>query len=178
MKKQLEPMKLFQAGPVSGIFMVTCVDRKGKANIITLCMYMPISISPPYLCIGVSLKRFSHNLIAESGEFVVNVPSMDLEKQVLFCGNNSGKDLDKFVQTGLTAIPARKVNASLIKECFGHLECKVVHTYQGGDHTIFIGEVVSGSVDDVVLTGNNVDPLKAKPIVQKGSIFYTLTTYH
>ena len=177
MKKQLHAMKVFQAGPVSGIFMVTCIDRNNKANIITLGMYMPISIHPPYVCIGVSPKRFSHRLIVESGEFVVNVPSIALEKQVLFCGEHSGRDLDKFVQTGLTAIPAQKVKTPLIKECFGHLECKVVHTYHCGDHTIFIGEVVASGVTEDILTEGNIDPMKAKPIVQKGPLFYTLTQY-
>lgn len=56
-------MKFFQAGPMSSIFMVTCIDSKGKVNIITLGMYMPISINPLFICIGVSPKRYSYNLI-------------------------------------------------------------------------------------------------------------------
>ena len=80
MKRDLPPNQLMQANPPSTVVMATSVDSDGKPNIITLAMYIPISSKPPMICIGVSPKRYSHNLILESGEFVVNVPSIKLEK--------------------------------------------------------------------------------------------------
>jgi len=154
--------------------MVSCVEGKKKANIITIGMYMPISSDPRLVCIGVSPKRYSHDLIAGSGEFVVNIPSLDLEEEMVFCGTKSGRAIDKFVETGLTPIPAKKVNPPLIKECFGHLECKVVQTYTCGDHTLFVGKVMTASVDDDVLTEGNLDLTKARPIVQKNHVYYTV----
>jgi len=127
------------------------------------------------VCIGVSPKRYSHNLIAESGEFVVNVPSIDIEKEMHFCGTKSGRDLDKFKETGLTPVPAKKVKSPLIAECFGHLECKVVQSHTCGDHTLFVGEVLDSSIDEEVLTGGRLNPLKAKPIVQKNHVYFTVT---
>ncbi len=177
MKKILPSNKLFQAGPETPVIMATCIDSKGKANIITIGMYMPISFEPPLVCIGISPKRYSHDLIVNSREFVVNVPSIDLEKEMHFCGTKSGRDLDKFSETGLTPIPGKKVKSPLIEECFGHLECRVIQSYECGDHTIFIGKVLIASINEDVLTGGNLDLLKAKPMIQKNHVYYTVTDH-
>ena len=174
MKRELPADKLLQAGPASVVVLATCIDSEGKANIITLGMYMSISFDPTLVCIGVSPKRYSHDLIAESGEFVVNVPSIGLEKEAHFCGTKSGRDVDKFAETGLTPVPAKTVKPPLIKECFGHLECRVVQSHVCGDHTLFVGEVLSSSVRDDVLTGGKLDPLKARPMVQKNYVYYSI----
>jgi flavin reductase (DIM6/NTAB) family NADH-FMN oxidoreductase RutF len=97
----------------------------GKADIITLGMYMSISFDPSLVCIGISPKRYSHDLIIKAGEFVVNILAINLARAMHFCGTKSGKNFDKFVATGLTPIPAEKVNPPLIKECFGHLSVKL-----------------------------------------------------
>jgi flavin reductase (DIM6/NTAB) family NADH-FMN oxidoreductase RutF len=173
-KRGLPADKLLQAGPASVVVLATCVDSEGKANIITLGMYMSISLDPTLVCIGVSPKRYSHDLIDESGEFVVNVPSIDLEKEAHFCGTKSGRDVDKFAETGLTPVPAKTVKPPLIKECFGHLECRVVQSHVCGDHTLFVGEVLSSSVRDDALTGGKLDPLKARPMVQKNYVYYSI----
>lgn len=175
MKRELPENKRLQPGPASVVVMATCVGKEGKPNIITLGMYMSISIRPPMVCIGVAPKRYSHGLIEETGEFVVNVPSIDLEEEMHYCGVKSGRDVDKFAETGLTPIPAKKVKPPLIKECFGHLECRVVQSHVCGDHTLFVGEVVATSVDEEVMKGDVLDVLKARPIVQKNHVYFTVT---
>ena len=105
MKKELPENRRLQPGPASVVVMATCRDREGNPNIITLGMYMPISIRPPLVCIGVAPQRYSHSLIEETGEFVVNTPSIYLKKQMHFCGIKSGRDLDKFSETGLQFFP-------------------------------------------------------------------------
>jgi flavin reductase (DIM6/NTAB) family NADH-FMN oxidoreductase RutF len=137
---------------------------------------MSISFNPRLICIGISPKRFSHDLIIESGEFVVNVPSIDLTEAMEFCGTESGRNFDKFAETGLTPIPARTMKPPLIEECFGHLECKVDQSYVCGDHTLFIGEVIAASVDENVLTDGILDPVKAKPIINKNHVYYTIAS--
>ena len=174
MKVTLNPNKFFQAGPASVVVMATCTSET-KANIITLGMYMPISFEPPLVCIGVSPKRFSHDIILKSGEFVVNVPSTTLTTEMHYCGVKSGKDVDKFTETGLTPIPATRVAPPLIEECYGHLECKVVQKHVCGDHTLFVGKVLTAKVNEKVLTKKNLDLLKAKPIVQKNHIYFTVS---
>ncbi|MGB9797951.1 MAG: flavin reductase family protein [bacterium] len=153
MKRALTPnqaLQLINHGPT---ILVTAVGEKG-ANIITLAWSMPVSIRPPLLAISVSPHRYSHNLILNSGEFVVNIPNASLLRQVHLCGTISGRNKDKFKEAGLTAIPASKVQAPLIEECIGHIECKLRAHYTAGDHTIFIGEVVAGSVEEELYDGH------------------------
>jgi len=175
LKRALSSSRVLQGGPPSPVVMATCAGSDGKPNIITLGMYMSISLRPPLVCIGVSPRRYSHRLIEETGEFVVNVPSMDLEDEMRLCGTRSGRDCDKFKETGLTPIPASKVRPPLIEECYGHLECRVVQTHVCGDHTLFVGEVVAASADDGVLDGERLNLLKARPIVQKNHIYLTVS---
>lgn len=175
MKKELPENRRLQPGPAGVVVMATCVGEDGKSNIITLGMYMPISSRPPMVCIGVAPQRYSHGLIEETGEFVINTPPITLEEQVHYCGVKSGRDVDKFAETGLTPIPAIKVRPPLIEECFGHIECRVVQSHVCGDHTLFVGEVVATSADKEVMRGDVLDVLKAHPIVQKNHVYFTVT---
>ena len=147
--------------------LVTCKSKAGKANIITLAWSMPTSFRPPMLAISVAPRRFSHRLISETGEFVVNVPTMDIVRETLFCGRVSGRKRDKFREAPLTPLRARKVLPPIIKECVAHLECKVVEKVKTGDHTLFVGEVVSAYVAKGVFT-ETFNVKKVKPIFHLG----------
>ncbi|MCD6465216.1 flavin reductase family protein [Candidatus Bathyarchaeota archaeon] len=147
--------------------LLTCVDEEGRANIITLAWLMPVSINPPLVAVSIAPRRYSHKLIEESGEFVINVPTMELVEETLYCGSVSGRRVDKFKETGLTPIPAKKVKAPAIKECIAHLECVVRQKVPAGDHTLFIGEVVAAHVNKDVFDGR-FDVKKAKIIYHVG----------
>ena len=175
MKVELPEHRRLQPGPASVVVMATCVGKEGRPNIITLGMYMPISSKPPMVCIGVAPRRFSHGLIEETGEFVINTPPISLVEQMHYCGVKSGRDVDKFAETGLTAIPSLKVRPPRIEECFGHIECRVVQSHVFGDHTLFVGEVVASSADEDVMDGDALNVLKARPTVQKNHVYFTVT---
>jgi len=147
--------------------LVTCVDKTGKANIITLAWSMPTSIDPPMVVISIAPKRLSHRMIKKTGEFVINVPTMKIVKQTLFCGRISGIKCDKFKEAPLTAAPAKKVRPPIIKECIAHLECKLVQTIPTGDHTLFVGEVVAAYVNRGVFN-KTFNVKKVKPIFHMG----------
>ena len=166
------PESYVKLSPPSPVVLVTCISKKGKPNIITIGMYMPISFKPPLLIIGVSPKRYSHKLIKETGEFVVNVPPKHLVKQAVYCGTHSGREVDKFKETGLTAIPAKIVKPPLIKECIAHFECKLHASYEVGDHTIFVGKVVSVSLEEGFEEEGLLSVLKAEPISHRGRYYY------
>jgi flavin reductase (DIM6/NTAB) family NADH-FMN oxidoreductase RutF len=147
--------------------LVTCIDSRGMSNIITLAWSMPTSIKPPMAAISVAPQRYSHKLISETKEFVVNMPTMQLARETLFCGRNSGRDCNKFRETKLTPMPAKKVAPPLIKECVAHLECKVINSITTGDHTLFVGEVVAASADQGIFDVK-YDVEKVKPIYHLG----------
>jgi flavin reductase (DIM6/NTAB) family NADH-FMN oxidoreductase RutF len=154
--------------------LVSCVGKKGKPNIITLAWAMPTSISPPLVAVSIAPRRHSHGLIEESKEFVVNVPTMNILDAAMFCGRRSGKEYDKFKETGLTAQPARKVKAPIIKECVAHLECTLHSQFTTGDHTVFVGEIVEAYADKRAYV-DGYDLKKAKMVFHLGgSEFATL----
>jgi flavin reductase (DIM6/NTAB) family NADH-FMN oxidoreductase RutF len=132
--------------------LVSCIGKVGKPNITTLAWAMPTSNDPPLVAISVSPKRHSYSLIEESMEFVINVPTLELLQETYACGSFSGRSFDKFKKANLTAIPSRKVKAPAIKECVAHLECEVDSQFTTGDHTIFVGKVVSAYANPGIFT--------------------------
>ncbi len=93
--------------------------------------------------IGIVPKRYSFELIKETNDFSINIPTIDLFKAVKVCGSKSGRNTDKFDVTGLSPRKAEKISSYIIEECPVSLECKIVHTIDlKGTHVWFIGEVV------------------------------------
>jgi len=151
------------------VVLVSCIDpAEGKANIITLAWTTPISRNPPLLLLGMAPKRYSHALIAGAREFVVNIPTMDIIKEVLFCGRRTGREHDKFKETGLTALPAKMVRPPIIKECIAHLECKLHQQLPLGDYILLVGEVLTAYVNEGVFPNNKFDLEKVKLIYHAG----------
>ena len=132
--------------PVSAA-MVSCADG-GKQNIIAITFIAPVTSTPPSIMISVAPQRYSYDMIKNSGEFVVNIPGPELLYEVQYTGRKSGRDVDKFKELGLTAVPAQKVGAPLIEECWGHVECKVTQSMDVGIHTMFVGEIVAASCNE------------------------------
>lgn len=127
----------------SGQLILVTSSYKDKFNIITLAWNMPLSHKPALLGISVAKTHLSSELIEKGGEFIVNVPSVKLLKQAIFCGTHSGRDVDKFSQTQLRPKKANRLTkAPLIEECIGHLECYLRDVKEAGDHNLFIGEVI------------------------------------
>lgn len=77
----------------------------------------------------------------------INIPTVELAKTVVACGNTSGSSMDKFKKFGLTALPAKFVKAPLIAECYAGLECKVVDMKLVTKYNFFVLEVVQAWID-------------------------------
>ena len=149
------------------VVLLSCADKAGKTNIITLAWSMPASINPPMLIVGIGPKRYSHELIEETEEFVVNVPTMEILRETLFCGRRTGREINKFEETGLTPLPAMMVKPAIIKECVSHLECRLDQQLTTGDHTLFIGKVLAAYADKEAFD-ERYDLQKVKPIYHMG----------
>lgn len=151
------------------VMLVTCVDAFGKPNIITLAWVGMVNSEPPMVSISVQPSRYSHGLIKASREFVVNIPSEEMIRKVDLCGVVSGRDVDKFSETGFTPMEAEEVSPPLIEECRVNLECKVRKTISLGSHDLFLGEIVTIHIDDMVLQEKGrIDITKALPIAYCG----------
>ncbi len=147
--------------------LVSCVGKAGKPNVLTLAWAMPTSHEPPLVAVSMGPNKYSHALIEETGEFAVNIPTVDIVNETLVCGRTSGRTHDKFTETGLTPLPARKVKAPIIKECVAHLECKLHSQFKTGDHTVFVGEIIEAYADKGVFT-DKYDIEKAKMLFHLG----------
>ena len=154
--------------------LVSCVGKTGKPNVLPLAWAMPTSRDPALVAVSVAPTRYSHTLIEEKGEFVVNLPTVDIIKETLACGRTSGRNSDKFVETDLTPLPARKVKAPIIKECIAHLECKLESKFTTGDHTVFVGEVIEAYANKGAFT-DKYDIEKVRMLFHLGgNVFSTL----
>lgn len=147
--------------------LVSCIGKAGKPNITTLAWAMPTSIDPPLVAISVSPKRHSHTLIEETGEFIVNIPTLELLQAVYACGSFTGRSFDKFKKANLTPMPGKQVKAPAIRECIAHLECKLDSKCTTGDHTIFVGRIIEAYADMGVFT-ESYDLKKARMLYHAG----------
>lgn len=127
--------------------MVTVSDNLGKDNIITIAWAGTINSDPPMVSISVRKSRYSHHMIMEKGEFVINLVTKDLTYAMDYCGVKSGKDIDKFIDMGLTKEKAEFVSVPLIKESPLCLECKVTKVLELGSHDMFLADVISVRAD-------------------------------
>ena len=146
--RTLDPCTLLS--PVPAV-MVSCrgTAEGDKPNIITIAWAGTVNSDPPMVSVSVRKERFSHDLIAHSGEFVVNLVDEARCRALDYCGVRSGRDTDKFADMGLTATPALHMQyAPAIAECPAYLACKVERVVELGSHDMFIGQVVGVQVRD------------------------------
>ena len=133
--------------------MVSCGTEE-KPNILTIAWTGIISTVPPRTYISVRPERFSHGLIRESGEFVINLCPASLVRAADFCGMYTGAKVDKFARLGLHPLPSQKVSAPSIAECPLSLECRVFEVKELGSHDMFLADIVAVTVDEALLDQN------------------------
>lgn len=133
--------------PVPAV-MVSCRDKEGKDNVLTIAWVGTICSDPAMLSISVRKERHSYKMIKESGEFVVNLTTKDLVRAADYCGVKSGRDEDKFAAMGLTKGEAEIINAPIIMESPVNIECKVTQVLELGSHDMFLAEVVNVQISD------------------------------
>lgn len=119
---------------------------EGKDNVMTLDWHMPLSFEPMMYAVSIGKTRHSLELVKKSKVFTVNFMPKDFEKQILFCGTHSGKDLDKFQNAGLEKEEAETIDCPRIKQALGYLECKVEKEIEAGDHILFVAAVAKAEL--------------------------------
>jgi flavin reductase (DIM6/NTAB) family NADH-FMN oxidoreductase RutF len=135
--------RLIEPGPV---VLVTTASG-GRANIMTMSWHMMVDFEPPLLACVVSNRNHTFDVLKKTKECVINIPTVELAKKVVACGNTSGRNTDKFKKFGLTPSAAACVHAPLIDECYANLECKVIDARLAAQYNIFIVEVVKAWID-------------------------------
>ncbi len=137
---------LLEPGPV---VLLTTAGR-ARPNVMTMSWHTMLEFEPPLVGCVVSDRNHSHDLLRKTLECVLNIPSAEIAEKVVGCGNTSGSRTDKLRRFGLTPLPAARVGAPLIKECFANLECQVVDTRMVARYCFFVLEVVKAWIDPAV----------------------------
>jgi len=128
--------------------MVSCGSEPSEYNILTVSWTGTVCTDPAMCYISVRPERHSYNIIRKTREFVINLTTKSLAYATDWCGVKSGRQYDKFKEMGLTAVPATRVKAPLIKESPVNIECIVREIVELGSHHMFISEVVAVNADD------------------------------
>lgn len=137
------------------VVMVSCGDKKGNSNIITIAWTGTICTDPAMLYISVRPERYSYHMIKDTGEFVVNLTTKKLSRATDFCGVRSGRNIDKFKEMKLTKEKAEKLRyAPIIVESPVSIECKVVEIKELGTHHMFLAEVLAVNVDEQYMSAS------------------------
>jgi flavin reductase (DIM6/NTAB) family NADH-FMN oxidoreductase RutF len=160
--------------PVPAV-MVSIADGPKKADIITLAWVGTVCSAPPMVGIAVRPSRYSYELLQHTHDFVVNIPRASQVESVDYCGQVSGRDVDKFKECGFHALPASRVSSPLIEECPVNLECVTRHRLSLGAHDLFIGEIVAAHYDDdVVDSRGRLQPAKLDALAYVHGDYWTL----
>lgn len=122
-----------------------------KPNVFTAAWTGIINSEPAMTYVSIRPSRYSHELIEQNGEFVINLTTQDLLHAADFCGVKSGRDTDKFAETGMTPMPCKFVKAPQIAQSPVSVECKVTEIKKLGSHDMFIAEILAVDVDDSLL---------------------------
>ncbi len=126
----------------SGVTVVTTKDAAGNLHGITVSAFSSVSLEPPLVLICIEKATGSHYAFIESKMFVVNILSAE---QVTLSERFASQIAGKFDGIDLT----HNVDGlPLLSGCLANLECRVVDVCDGGDHTIFVGEVENSAVFD------------------------------
>lgn len=153
--------------------LVTCGDAE-RSNMLTVAWTGTVCTDPAMLYISVRPGRFSYDLIKERMEFTVNLTTAEMARAVDWAGVRSGRDYDKWAQTGLTPEPGVAVGCPSIKESPLSIECRVREIIPLGSHDMFLADVV-----DVLADESLIDPESGQfRLADAGLINYSHGNYY
>ncbi|APV44412.1 NADH-FMN oxidoreductase RutF, flavin reductase (DIM6/NTAB) family [Dehalogenimonas formicexedens] len=122
---------------------IVCAYHEGKTDAMTCTWHCPLSSKPPLFGILLSPKRFTYQLIIDSGEFSVNFMASESAGLLAAVGGTKGATTDKFAAFSIAKDIPLKTNAPVLADAYAAYECKLTETRQYGDHQLIVGEVVA-----------------------------------
>ena len=148
------------------VFIVGTYDAEGNPNMMAAAWGGICCSRPPSLCVSLRSATQSHGNIVARKAFTINIPSETYVTEADYVGLISGRDVDKFVETGLTPVRAENVDAPYVAEYPVVIECALTHTVEVGLHTLFVGEVRDVKADeDCFDPQGKLDVTKIRPLI-------------
>ncbi|MDE7449733.1 MAG: flavin reductase family protein [Paramuribaculum sp.] len=147
MKKNWKPGTMIYPLPA---VLVSCGDAD-RSNLITIAWTGTICTNPAMCYISVRPERYSYELIKNSMEFTINLTTEAMAAATDWCGVRSGRDYDKWAETGLHAYPGVMVKCPSIEESPLSIECRVKEIISLGSHDMFVAEILNVMADETLL---------------------------
>ncbi|MCR5300993.1 MAG: flavin reductase family protein [Lachnospiraceae bacterium] len=147
------------------VVMISCKRPEEKANIITVAWAGTICSDPAMVSISVRSERYSHDIIKETGEFVINLVNEPLTRACDWCGVVSGKDHDKFKEQDLTEYVSGYMGIPAIEESPVNIYCKVRDMIPLGSHDMFTADIVGVTVDESYMNADGKFDLAASGLI-------------
>lgn len=169
-KQQWKPGNMVYPLPA---VMVSCADKNGRKNVMTAAWTGTICSDPAMVYVSVRKERFSHHMLTQTKEYVINLTTEALAKATDYVGVKSGRDMDKFEAMNLTPVMGTLKYAPMIEESPVCIECEVTQVLELGSHDMFIAKVKNVFADEKYMdeTGR-FDLSKAKPLVYSHGQYY------
>ncbi|MCI9040046.1 MAG: flavin reductase family protein [Clostridia bacterium] len=156
------------------VVMVSCGNME-KSNIITVAWTGIINTDKPMCYISVRKERYSHDIIKNTKEFVINLTNQDLVYATDWCGVKTGAKVDKFKEMKLTKENAKFVKCPLIQESPVSIECRVKEIKELGSHDMFMAEILSIDAEDTYIDEKGAfDITKCNLITYANGKYFTL----
>lgn len=128
--------------------LVTCGPSVSESNMLTVAWVGTVNTDPAMCYISVRPERHSYALIKQQMEFTINLTTASMARQTDWAGVRSGKEYDKWKETGLTPVAGVAVNCPYIDESPLSIECKVTAVIPLGSHHMFLARVVNVLADE------------------------------
>ena len=135
--------RLLEPGPV----VLVTTARKGRANVMPMSWHTMMEFEPPLVGCVISNRDTSFAALRSTKECVIAIPTVEIAAQVVGCGNTSGRKVDKFARFALTPLPASRVSAPLVAECYANLECRLVDARMAQKYNFFVLQVHKAWID-------------------------------
>jgi flavin reductase (DIM6/NTAB) family NADH-FMN oxidoreductase RutF len=146
MKKSLPLSKVYQLLEPGPVVLVT-TSRKGRPNVMAMSWHTMMEFEPPLVGCVIGNGHLTFETLTATKECVINIPTVEIAKKVVGCGNVSGRKVDKFATFRLTPAPAARVAPPLVAECYANLECRVADARMVAKYCFFVLEVVKAWID-------------------------------
>lgn len=155
--------------------LVSVSDGKGHDNLVTVAWTGTVCTNPPMVYISLRPSRYSWQMVKDTGEFVINLTTDRLAKATDWCGVKSGRDVDKWKETGLTRGIPSAVSVPVVEESPVNIECRVTQVLELGSHHMFLAGVEAVQVDEAYLDARGKFHLnRCEPLVYSHGDYYGL----
>lgn len=146
----MEQIKIEEAQTLSApnpFCLITVLKEDDTTNLTAASWWTYVSNHPPTLCVCLSRKGYTNELIHKSKQFSVCLVDASIAEQAIKCGYFSGRKVHKADEFGIELMSAETIKAAIVKKSKLIFECQLVDIVNVKDHDLFIGEITAIQAD-------------------------------